>query len=146
MEPPALLYRPAGQQGQHQASLACSRRQLWRCSCSHSGMGLLRALRVPLTWREVLTRTVQAILTDVLGWAAELAYYFFLALFPALLFLVALASFFPIHNLTDQIVDTLASVAPAEVLRLVRDQLWQISKNNNRRPLSPVTFVTHRTP
>jgi len=63
--------------------------------------------------------------------AAELAYYFFLALFPALLFLVALASFFPIHQLTDQIVATFAGFAPGDVLALIRDQLQQISKNNN---------------
>ena len=38
------------------------------------------------TWREVVD-------DDVLGLAAELSYYFFLALFPAILFLLALASF-----------------------------------------------------
>jgi len=68
---------------------------------------------------------------NVLGWAAELAYYFFLALFPALLFLVALASFFPIHDLMDKIVGALGRFAPGEMLSLVRDQILQISKNNN---------------
>ena len=33
---------------------------------------------------------------NCLGLAAQLAYYFFLALFPALLFLVALISFIPV--------------------------------------------------
>jgi membrane protein len=95
-------------------------------------MGLLSALRVPIGWRDVLGRIVRAITTDnIFGWAAELAYYFFLALFPALLFFAALASFFPIHNLMDQILGTLARFAPAEVLTLVRDQLLQISKTNH---------------
>ncbi len=40
------------------------------------------------TWREALD-------DDVLGLAAQLSYYLFLALFPALVFLLALASFFP---------------------------------------------------
>jgi len=40
------------------------------------------------TWHEALD-------DDVPGLAAQLSYYFFLALFPALLFLLALASFFP---------------------------------------------------
>ena len=33
---------------------------------------------------------------DCLGLSAQLAYYFFLALFPALLFMVALISFLPV--------------------------------------------------
>jgi membrane protein len=96
------------------------------------GMGLLDALRVPLSWREVFRRVGTAIYTDnLLGWAAELAYYSFLALFPALLFFVALASFFPIHDFTGQVVSTLSPFAPAEVLKLLQDQLNQISKSNN---------------
>jgi membrane protein len=95
-------------------------------------MGLLRKLRVPVGWGEVTRRTLAAVIADnILGWSAELAYYFFLALFPALLFFVALASFFPIHDLTDQIIGALGRFAPGEVLALVRQQLLQISKNNN---------------
>ena len=95
-------------------------------------MGWLGSLGVPLGWGEVFKRTGKRAYEDnVVGWAAELAYYFFLALFPALLFLVALASFFPIHDLLDQILATLSRVAPGEVLTLVRDQILQISKNDN---------------
>ena len=95
-------------------------------------MGVLNQLHVPLSWREVAVRTGKKIYADdVLGWSAELSYYFFLALFPALLFFVAVASFFPIHDLTDQIVASLSHFAPGEVLTLVHDQLLQISKNNN---------------
>jgi membrane protein len=95
-------------------------------------VGLLRTLRVPFGWDGVIRRTLAAVVADnILGWAAELAYYFFLALFPALLFFVALASFFPIHNLMDQIIGALGRFAPSEVLSLVRQQLLQISKNNN---------------
>jgi membrane protein len=96
------------------------------------GMGLLDRLRVPLGWVGVIRRTVhRTIQDDCLGWAGELAYFFFLALFPALLFLVALASFFPIHQLTDQMLSALARFAPPDVLSIVHDQLLQISKNNN---------------
>ena len=95
-------------------------------------MGLLATLRVPLSWRQVAIRTGRKIAADnILGWSAELSYYFFLALFPALLFLVAVASFFPIHNLIDQILSALSRFAPGDVLTIVRDQLLQISKNNN---------------
>ena len=95
-------------------------------------LGFLKTHRVPLGWLGVFKRTGYAIYADnVLGWAAELAYFFFLALFPALLFLVALASFFPIHNLVDEIMGALARFAPADVLGIVRDQLLQISKGDN---------------
>jgi len=95
-------------------------------------MGWLSSLRVPLGWGEVFKGTGKRAYDDnVLGWAAELAYYFFLALFPALLFLVALASFFPVHDLMDKIIGTLARVAPGDVLTLVHDQILQIAKNNN---------------
>ena len=40
---------------------------------------------------------------DIFGLAAQLSYYFFLALFPAILFLLAIASFFPLQNLTDDL-------------------------------------------
>jgi membrane protein len=95
-------------------------------------VGLLSALRVPLSWKDLLKRIMRSVVADnLLGWAAELAYYFFLALFPALVFFVAVASFFPIHNFLDQILGALARFAPVEVLTLVRDQVLQISKNNN---------------
>src|SRR5471032_2970767 len=95
-------------------------------------MGLLNRLRVPLGWLGVIRRTSQRSLQDnCLGLAAELAYYFFLALFPALLFFVALASFFPIDQFTDHVLGSLARLAPPDVLGLIRDQLLQISKTNN---------------
>ncbi len=56
-----------------------------------------------------------------------MAYYFFLALFPALLFLVALASFFPVHDLMNQIVGALSRFAPGEVLTIVKDQVAKIA-------------------
>ncbi len=93
---------------------------------------LLTYLRIPISWAEVARRTAGQVEKDnVLGLAAELAYFFFLALVPALLFLVALASFFPIQQMTDRIVGALSRFAPADVLAVIRDQLQQISQNNN---------------
>ena len=57
---------------------------------------MLRAFDIPLTWRELLTRTIKEASADnVLGLAAQLAYYFLLALVPAIVFVAALASFVP---------------------------------------------------
>jgi membrane protein len=77
---------------------------------------------------ELLRRTYRdAMRDDALGLAAQLAYYFFLALFPALLCLMALASLFPIENLTDEVVNRLAPVAPAAVVEIVRGLLLSIA-------------------
>ena len=57
---------------------------------------------LPLSWYELARRTWREVVDDdVLGLAAQLSYYFFLALFPAIVFLLALASFFPLSNITD---------------------------------------------
>jgi uncharacterized BrkB/YihY/UPF0761 family membrane protein len=49
---------------------------------------------VSLSWTELARRTWREVVDDdVLGLAAQLFYYFSLALFPAILFLLALASF-----------------------------------------------------
>jgi membrane protein len=93
---------------------------------------MLKAFRIPLTWGELLKRTFAEVQADnCLGLAAQLSYYFFLALFPALLFMVAVASFFPIANLMDDITNALARVAPYEALKLIQDQLVKISQDKN---------------
>ena len=93
---------------------------------------MLRAFRIPLTWTDLFKRTFAEVQADnCLGLAAQLSYYFFLALFPALLFLVALASFFPVANLMDEITAALARVAPYEALKLIQDQLVKISQDKN---------------
>lgn len=93
---------------------------------------MLKALRVPLSWGELAKRTYQEVIADnCLGLAAQLAYYFFLALFPALLFVVALISFVPVEGLLDSITAMLARVAPFEMLKLVQDQILDIARNKN---------------
>ena len=90
---------------------------------------LLGRFRVPLTWTEILRRTfVDAIFKhNCLGLAAQLAYYFFFSLFPALLFVIAVASYFPIATLIDEIVAALGQFAPPEFLAIVTEQLRKIS-------------------
>src|SRR5689334_14686004 len=93
---------------------------------------MLKALRVPLGWSQILTRTGREMMADnCLNLAAQLAYYFFLALFPALLFLVAVISFIPVHNLLETITDTLARVAPSEVISIIQDQVLKIAHSKN---------------
>jgi membrane protein len=90
---------------------------------------MLRAFRVPIPWRELILRTWREINEDnCLGLAAQLAYYFILALFPALIVVVAIASFFPRSTL-QQVIATLAPFTPPEALALIRTQLDAILAN-----------------
>lgn len=87
---------------------------------------------IPLSWTELLKRTVKEVNEDdCLGLAAQLAYYFFLAIFPAVLFLLALASFFPVDNLIDDVVRGLGPVAPPDVLALLTEQLTRLANADN---------------
>jgi membrane protein len=89
---------------------------------------MLAAFKIPLSWGELLKRTAkETSADDCFGLAAQLAYYFFLALFPAVLFVLALASFFPLTNFIDDVVRTLRPVAPGEVLNVLEEQLRRIS-------------------
>jgi membrane protein len=89
---------------------------------------MLAAFDLPLSWGELLKRTAkEANEDDCLGLAAQLAYYFFLALFPAILFVLALASFFPLTNFIDEVVRALEPIAPAEILRFLEEQLRRLS-------------------
>jgi membrane protein len=92
-------------------------------------IGMLWHFRVPLSWKELLKRTFdESIADDIFNLAAQQAYYFFFALFPALLALISIASFFPVHNLVDRAVDMLRGVAPPDVIQIVVDQLVRISE------------------
>ena len=102
---------------------------------------MLDRLRIPLSWSELLKRTLnEAIADDVLNLAAQQAYYFFFALFPALLALISLASFFTLDSVVNDVVDMLGRVAPPDVITIVRDQLEQIS-NTNAGGLLTLAFV-----
>jgi membrane protein len=83
---------------------------------------------LPLSAAELARRTWRdALEDDIMGLAAQLSYYFFLALFPAILFLLALASFFPLANLTDDLGRSLAPFVSAPVLELIQDQMHRIA-------------------
>ena len=87
---------------------------------------------VSLSWYELGRRTWrEALDDDVPGLAAQLSYYFFLALFPALLFLLALASFFPLGNVTDDVASSLGPFVSPQVLELIQEQMRRLANNEN---------------
>ena len=88
----------------------------------------MRPPQIVIRWGAILTRTGRAVYEDdCLGLAGELAFFWFLAIFPGLLFVVALATSFPVQQQIDAVVQGLARVAPGDVLLLVREQLLQIA-------------------
>jgi membrane protein len=90
---------------------------------------MLRSFRVPMPWRELIVRTWREVNDDnCMGLAAQLAYYFILALFPALIVVVAIASYFPRSTL-QQVMATLAPFTPPDALSLIRTQLDAIVAN-----------------
>jgi membrane protein len=98
---------------------------------------MLAYLESSIGWKEVLRRTYREVVADdAQALAAELSYYFFLSLFPALLCLIAIASFFPLQNLTDDVVRLFGRFAPAEMLDLIRQQMIKIGEGRNGGLLS----------
>jgi membrane protein len=104
---------------------------------------MLAFLRVTLSWREILRRTFkEAFFEDnCLGMAAQLAYYFFFALFPALLMLIAIASYFPYHTLVNDLFSVLGGFAPPEALRIITDQIAKIA-SGEEGGLFTIGFLT----
>ncbi len=93
---------------------------------------MLANLKVPLGWGDLLKRTgKEAIADDIVDLGAQQAYYFFFALFPALLTLISIASFFPVTHLMDSIMTVLARFAPPDVLTIVQDQITKLSNSDN---------------
>jgi len=94
---------------------------------------MLAFLEVPLSWKDILRRTFREALFEdnCLGMAAQLAYYFLFSLFPALLFLVGVASYFPIDTLIDDMFRTMGPFVPPDALRIMTDQIRKISGNDD---------------
>ena len=89
---------------------------------------MFAAFRIPLTWNELLKRTAREVADDdCFGLAAQLSYYFFLALFPAILFVLAVASFFPLTDFIDDAVRALRPVAPPAVLGFLETELRRLA-------------------
>jgi membrane protein len=87
---------------------------------------MFNGFRIGMPVLEVLKRTAkETIDDDCLSIAAQLAYYFALALFPALLFVVSLASYLP-FPVVNEVISALEPIAPPEVLEIIRKQLESI--------------------
>jgi membrane protein len=86
--------------------------------------------RIPLTWTELVKRTYNEMNTDnVLGLAAQLAFYFLLGLVPAIACVLALTSFLP-TDVIGGLIESLSGFAPPDVVQILRDQLTSLSQGD----------------
>ena len=85
-----------------------------------------------ISWSTILKQSArEAVADDVLGLAAQAAFYVFLALFPTLLFVVALASYFSLQEATSGVLTGAQGVLPEAVTALLRDQLARLSNSQD---------------
>ncbi|HYY59457.1 MAG TPA: YihY/virulence factor BrkB family protein [Pyrinomonadaceae bacterium] len=92
-----------------------------------------------LTWKKLAQRIWEQISADDLfGRAAQLSYYFLLALFPLLLFLVTLLGYFAEagSELRDTLLGYLGEVMPASATELVRTTIDEVAKQKGGGKLS----------
>jgi membrane protein len=93
---------------------------------------MLRLFRSPVPWRRIAGRTLHEINDDrCFGLAAQLAFYFLLALFPTLLFLVALIAYLPVEDALSRLLATLGTVAPLELVVLLQRQLERLASGDS---------------
>ena len=89
---------------------------------------MLDRLKVPLSWKEILKRSGKEFVSDnAFDLGAQQAYYFFFALFPALLTLISIASFFTLTDQINEVVNGLGTFVPPDVLKIIADQIVKIS-------------------
>ena len=92
---------------------------------------MFRTFSIPISWGELLKRTArETSADDCLGLAAQLAYYMLLALVPALVFLIALTSFFP-SDLVQQMLSAIRAFAPADIAEIVSSQMRRIAEGEH---------------
>lgn len=90
-----------------------------------------------LGWKDLGHRLWQESQKDeILGRAAQLAYYFLLALFPALLFLTAFLGLFPLEQVMPELLTYLRTVLPSDALSLLQKYLDNVVKGSGGDILS----------
>lgn len=93
--------------------------------------------RAPLPWTELARRTIVDTFEDGCpGLAAQLAFYFLLALVPALLFLVSLLAYLPVDAAVDTTLERLQPFLPGDVLTLINSEIDQLLHGSHRSLLT----------
>lgn len=67
---------------------------------------------------------------NYLTYAGALSFFFFLSVFPLLIFLSSILSYIPLPNLFDQILDIMSKVVPGDAMGVVRGVLRDVLRSN----------------
>ncbi len=101
--------------------------------------GMFVYFRAPLPLRELIRRTIVDTFEDGCpGLAAQLAFYFLLALFPALLFLVSLIGYLPVDAAVAAMLQRLQPFLPGDVVALISTEIDKLLEGS---PQSLLTFA-----
>ena len=73
---------------------------------------------------------------NVFNGAATLAYYSLFSLFPAMIFLLSLLPYLPIHNLHEAIMDFIAQIVPHDVMKQIEGVVAEVTLNKHTGLLS----------
>jgi membrane protein len=74
--------------------------------------------------------------------AAALAYYFFFALFPAMIFLLSLLPYLPIQNLHQAVMDFMQQVLPGDAAKAIEGVVAEVTLNTHNGLLSVGALLT----
>jgi membrane protein len=92
---------------------------------------MMKAFDIPIGWGDLFKRTFREFNQDNgLGLAAQLSFYLLLALVPAIVFLVALASFLPGATI-DQLIATARPFMPADMFALLQGLLQNVREDQS---------------
>jgi membrane protein len=104
---------------------------------ARTSAGMFAYFRAPLPWTELARRTIVDTFEDGCpGLAAQLAFYFLLALFPALLFLVSLLAYLPLDAAVNTTLARLQPFLPRDVLALINNEVDQMLRGSERSLLT----------
>ena len=97
---------------------------------------MFQTFQIPITWSELIKRTFNEFSKDdVLGLAAQMAYYFLFALAPAIVCVIAITSYLPFSSI-QELISGLSGFAPADVVQILRDQLTNIAQGEHSGALT----------
>lgn len=97
---------------------------------------MFQTFQIPITWTELVKRTMKEFSEDdVLGLAAQMAYYFLFALAPALVCVIAVTSYLPFSSI-QELISSISAFAPPAVVEILRDQLANTAQGEHSGALT----------
>lgn len=97
---------------------------------------MLQTFQIPITWFELIKRTINEFTADdVLGLAAQMAYYFLFALAPAIVCVIAITSYLPFSSI-HELISGMSGFAPPAVVQILRDQMANIAQGEHTGALT----------